>query len=376
MQKLDRYIFRQISLIFVFFLLVFTLIFWINRAISLFDRLISDGHSASILFQFALLSLPSITTVVFPLACFAAVMFVTHRLKNDSELTVLQSAGLSPWRMIRPYFIFGILCMLILWFITTFVVPNAAKMLHDRQIELDSSVSAQLLKDGKFIHPFKGITFYIKGIESDGTLLNVFLHDRRNKDEFLTYTATRAFLAKDENRTVLYMENGLIQTIDTSSKDLSTTEFRSVAIDLSDSIKKRDSNTAYLSHLSTWLLIKKRQEVAELTRASNGAIVLELHNRLHRPIFCFVAAILGFSSLLIGNYNRFGLGKQIALAVSIIVLIKITESYTTKLSLNNFQLWPLIYFPSLIGIISSILFLKISSSKYRVSLLHYTFILP
>lgn len=368
MQKLDRYIFRQISLIFVFFLLVFTMIFWINRAISLFDRLISDGHSASILFQFALLSLPSITTIVFPLACFAAVMFVTHRLKNDSELTVLQSAGLSPWRMMRPYFIFGILCMLLLGFFTTFVVPNAAKMLHDRQIELDSSVSAQLLKDGKFIHPFKGITFYIKGIESDGTLLNVFLHDRRNKDEFLTYTATRAFLAKDENRTVLYMENGLIQTIDTSSKDLSTTEFRSVAIDLSDSIKKRDSNTAYLSHLSTWLLIKKRQEVAELTRASNGAIGLELHNRLHRPIFCFVAAILGFSSLLIGNYNRFGLGKQIALAVSIIVLIKITESYTTKLSLNNFQLWPLIYFPSLIGIISSILFLKISSSKYRVSL--------
>ena len=368
MQKLDRYIFRQISLIFVFFLLVFTMIFWINRAISLFDRLISDGHSASILFQFALLSLPSITTIVFPLACFAAVMFVTHRLKNDSELTVLQSAGLSPWRMIRPYFIFGILCMLILGFFTTFIVPNAAKILHDKQIELDSSVSAQLLKEGKFIHPFKGITFYIKGIESDGTLLNVFLHDRRNKDEFLTYTATRAFLAKDENRTVLYMENGLIQTIDTSSKDLSTTEFRSVAIDLSDSIKKRDSNTAYLSHLSTWLLIKKRQEVAELTRASNGAIGLELHNRLHRPIFCFVAAILGFSSLLIGNYNRFGLGKQIALAVSIIVLIKITESYTTKLSLNNFQLWPLIYFPSLIGIISSIFFLKISSSKYRVSL--------
>ena len=85
MQKLDRYIFRQISLIFVFFLLVFTMIFWINRAISLFDRLISDGHSASILFQFALLSLPSITTIVFPLACFAAVMFVTHRLKNDSS---------------------------------------------------------------------------------------------------------------------------------------------------------------------------------------------------------------------------------------------------------------------------------------------------
>ena len=365
-QKLDRYIFKQLSLIFVFFLFVFTLIFWINRAIGLFDRLITDGHSSSTLFQFALLSLPSTTTIVFPLACFAAVIFVTNRLKIDSEFTVLQSAGLSPWRLNKPYFIFGILCMLILGFFTTFVVPNTAKILHEKQLELDSSVSARLLKGGKFIHPFKGVTFYIKEIESDGTLLNVFLHDRRNKDEFLTYTATRAFLAKDENRTVLYMENGLIQTIDTSIKELSTTEFKSVTIDLSDAIKKGGNNTTYLSHVSTWLLIKNRQEVATSTRASAGSILLELHNRLHRPMFCFVAAILGFSSLLIGNYNRFGFGKQIALAVSIIVLIKITESYTTKLSLHNFLLWPLIYVPSLIGIISSVIFLKISASKYSL----------
>ena len=365
-QKLDRYIFKQLSLIFVFFLFVFTLIFWINRAIGLFDRLITDGHSSSTLFQFALLSLPSITTIVFPLACFAAVIFVTNRLKIDSEFTVLQSAGLSPWRLNKPFFIFGILCMLILGVFTTFVVPNTAKILHEKQLELDSSVSARLLKGGKFIHPFKGVTFYIKEIENDGTLLNVFLHDRRNEDEFLTYTATRAFLAKDENRTVLYMENGLIQTIGTSIKELSTTEFKSVAIDLSDAIKKGGNNTTYLSHVSTWLLIKNRQEVATATRASAGSILLELHNRLHRPMFCFVAAILGFSSLLIGNYSRFGFGKQIALAVSIIVLIKITESYTTKLSLHNFLLWPLIYVPSLIGIISSVIFLKISASKYRL----------
>jgi len=80
-----------------------------------------------------------------------------------------------------------------------------------------------------------------------------------------------------------------------------------------------------------------------------------------------VAAILGFSTLLMGNYRRFGFGKQIALAISIIVVIKITESYTTKLSLQNYLLWPIIYFPSLIGIISSMLFLNISSSKYRLN---------
>ena len=365
-QKLDRYILRQLTLIFVFFLFVFTLIFWINRVVGLFDRLISDGHSPSILFQVALLSLPSTTTTVFPLACFAAAIFVTNRLKNDSELTVFQSAGLSPWRMNKPYLIFGLFCMLILGVFTTFIVPNTAKILHDKQKELDSSVSARLLQEGKFIHPLKGVTFYIKGIESDGTLLNVFLHDRRNKDEFLTYTATRAFLAKDDNQTFLYMENGLIQTVGNLSNILSTIEFKSIAIDLSDALTKRQSNTAYLSHVSTWLLFNNKKEVAKVTKASKGSILLELHNRFHRPMFCFVAAMLGFSTLLMGNYNRFGFGKQIALAISIMVIIKITESYSTKLSLQNFLLWPIIYFPSLIGIISSMLFLNISASKYRL----------
>ena len=162
------------------------------------------------------------------------------------------------------------------------------------------------------------------------------------------------------------MENGLIQTIGTFSKELSTTEFKSIAIDLSDAIKKRENNTTYLAHVSTWLLIKNKQEVATETKASKGSIELELHNRLHRPMFCFVAAILGFSTLLMGNYSRFGFGRQIALAISIIVVMKITESYTTKLSLQNFLLWPLIYFPSFIGITSSLLFLNISASDYRL----------
>ena len=365
-QQLDRYILRQLTLIFIFFLFVFTLIFWINRAVGLFDRLISDGHSSSILFEVALLSLPSTTTTVFPLSCFATVIFVTNRLKNDSELTVLQSAGLSPWRINKPYFIFGLVGMLILGVFTTFVVPTSAKILHEKQKELDSSVSARLLQEGKFIHPFKGVTFYIKEIESDGTLLNVFLHDRRNRDEFLTYTATRAFLAKDENKTFLYMENGLIQTVGKLSGMLSTIEFKSISIDLSDALTKKESNTTHLSHVPTWLLIKNKNEVAKATKASKGSILLELHNRLHRPMFCFVAAILGFSVLLMGNYNRFGFGKQIALAISIMVVIKITESYSTKLSLQNFLLWPLIYFPSLIGTMSAILFLNISASKYRL----------
>ena len=215
------------------------------------------------------------------------------------------------------------------------------------------------------IHPIPGVTFFVKEIEENGTLLNVFFHDRRSQDEFLTYTATHAFLAKNENKTALYMENGLIQTLDASRNELSTTEFKSVTIDLSDAIEKRNREIIYLSHVPTWLLITNMQKVKELTNSAQSSANFELHTRLYRPIFCFVAALLGFSSLLIGTHSRYGFSKQITLALSIIILMKIIESYTIKISLGNFTLWPLLYLPSLFGMIASILFLMIANSRYR-----------
>ena len=365
MKKLDFYILKQLFLTFVIFLFIFTIILWINRAIRLFDRIIADGHRSSVLLEFALLSVPSIASIVFPLACFATVIFVTNRLKNDAEITILYSSGLSSWRLLKPYLIFGVLSMLSLSVFTTFLAPSASKKLHEKQIELDSSVSARLLKNGKFLHPIKGVTFYVKEIKDDGTLSNIFLHDKRSEDELLTYTATHAFLAKNENKTVLYMENGLIQTFDNSRKELSTTKFKSITIDLSDSIEKRSSEKIHLSHVSTFLLLKNSQTVVELTSASRQLINLELHTRLHRSIFCLVATVLGFSTLILGNYNRLNLSKQIALAISIIVLIKIIESYTIKIFLDSFAFWLLLYLPSLLGVMVSILFLAASNSNYR-----------
>ena len=123
------------------------------------------------------------------------------------------------------------------------------------------------------------------------------------------------------------MENGLIQTIRVDTQDLSTTKFESVVIDLSSAIEKKNIDKVYLSHVSTWLLMSDKKQVGIITQANKGLINLELHTRFHRSIFCFVAAILGFSCLLLGNFSRFGLSKQISLAIITIILIKSSVLY-------------------------------------------------
>lgn len=368
MKKIDRHILTQILSVFCFFLSILILIFWINKAINLFNKLISEGHSSSVLFNFALLSLPSTTAIVFPLACLGASIFVTYRLKNDSEFTILQNIGLSPWRIARPFVFFGVISTIILGIITNLAVPYASEQIHKNQIELDNSVSAKLLKDGQFIHPLEGITFYVKEIETDGTLLDVLLHDRRNKDEILSYTANQAFLARDALNTTLYMKNGLIQAINDEMQTLSTTRFESVAIDLSTAIKKQNSSMVYLSHVPTWLMLQDIDKVGTITNVTKSWVNLELHNRLHRPLFCLVGAILGFACLVVGDFTRFGLSKQISLALSTIILIKVVESYASQLAVSNYSYWPAIYLPSSLGILISTVLLIIASMKFRFTL--------
>lgn len=368
MKKIDRHILTQILTVFSFFFLILILIFWINKAISLFNKLISEGHSSSVLLKFAFLSLPSTTAIVFPLACLGASIFVTHRLKNDSEIVILQNIGLSPWRMARPFVFFGVISTIILGIITNFVVPYASEQIYKNQIELDNSVSAKLLKDGQFIHPLEGITFYVKEIETDGTLLDILLHDRRNIDEILTYSAKQAFLARDESNTTLYMKNGLIQAINSKMQTLSTTRFESVAIDLTTAVKKTNSNMVYLSHVPTWLMLEDIEKVGILTNVTKAWVNLELHNRLHRPLFCFVGAILGFACLIVGDFTRFGLGKQIGLALVTIILIKVVESYSSQLAISNYSHWPAIYLPSSVGILISTILLIIASMKFKLTL--------
>ena len=58
MSKFDRYFFNQLLVSFLFFSIVLIAVFWVNKAVILFDKLISEGHSAAIFFEFSLLALP------------------------------------------------------------------------------------------------------------------------------------------------------------------------------------------------------------------------------------------------------------------------------------------------------------------------------
>ena len=218
--RYDRYVLSQLLLFFGFFALVLVAVFWINRAVVLFDRLIGDGQSALVFLEFTALTLPNLIRMVLPMAAFAAAVYVTNRLNTESELTVMQATGTSPWQLARPVLVFGLVAAAMMSVLTHYLLPASVSQLAVREAEVSRNVTARLLSEGSFLHPAPGVTFFVRQIDRDGTLNDVFLSDRRNPDQNVTYTASRAFLVREGDKANLIMVDGIAQRLDTATNTL------------------------------------------------------------------------------------------------------------------------------------------------------------
>ncbi|MFP4274660.1 MAG: LPS export ABC transporter permease LptF [Paracoccaceae bacterium] len=336
--------------LFGFFALVLVSVYWVNRAVILFDQLIADGHSAGIFLEFSLLSLPKVIGLVLPMAAFAAAVYVTNRLSTESELTVMQATGFSPWRMARPVAVFGLIVAAMMAMLTHVLIPASVTQLKQREAEISGSVSARLLREGTFLHPTPGVTFYIGDITAEGELRDVYLSDRRQPARPVAYTARNAFLLRGDEGTTLVMVDGLAQSLDRPGQQLSTTTFADFAYDVSALVETRGPSRPRLDQMSTAALLGDPAAAAALTGDSLARVLEEAHMRFQDPLLAMVAALIGFSTLIAGGFSRMGLGRRIVLAIFLLVAVKLVESAVADPLRGRAALWPLVYVPTLAGL--------------------------
>ena len=356
----------QLMTLFGFFALVLVSVYWINRAVQLFDVLIGDGQTAWVFAEFTALTLPNVIRLVLPVAAFAASVYVTNRLSSESELTVMQATGFSPWRLARPVFVFGLIVAAMMTALTHFLVPASLGQLVERQAEIARNVTSKLLTEGAFLHPSDGVTFYIREITPQGALEDVYLSDRRRDGESLTYTADTAFIVRDGDAAKLVMIDGLSQTYNRSTGRLFTTHFSDFSYDISALIAKDTVRTEHESYLSTPRLIEEADRMATLPSSSPGTVAEELHGRFNQTFLCIAFALIGFATLLVGGFSRFGVWRQIVGAIVILTVVKLIEGLVADPVRADAGAWPLLYLPSVAGLVIAVALLAWSGREHRI----------
>ncbi|MEX0316321.1 MAG: LPS export ABC transporter permease LptF [Ruegeria sp.] len=360
MSRFDGYFLRQLLVLFGFFTLVLVGVFWITRSVSLFDRVISGGQSAMVFLEFTALSLPTLIRTVMPMAIFAASVYATNRLSRESELTVMLATGSSPWRLARPVLLFGLISGLMMGAISLYLRPASVLQLEQRQQEVAGDVTAQLLNEGEFLHPADGVTVYIGSIELDGTLNDVFLSDRRDPAEPVTYSGTRAFLVRGGAGLNLVMLDGMALRYDTGTRTMSTTLFQDVSYDISSLTRGGGMLKRSLQAIPTVDLILDRDSISEVEEYSVGEMIEELHQRFSWIAICIAVALMGFATLMLGGFSRFGLWPQILTAFTILVVLEGIRGVIAPVVIQRPELWWLLYCPAILGIAVSTAFLAVA----------------
>lgn len=364
MARIDRYMLSQLLTLFGFFSLILVLIYWINRAVRLFDRLIADGQSAWVFLELTSLSLPGLIRIVLPLSAFVAAVYVTNRMSSESELTVVQATGYSPFRLARPVVYFGLIVAAMMSVLTHFLVPMASERLALRSAEISQNITARLLTPGAFLTPTDGLTFYIREITPNGEMLDIFISEATNPGRRVTYTASQAYLIRTDNGPQLVMVNGLAQDLDLTTQRLTTTGFDDFAYDIGALIGDATVRTRSVNGLSTWELLNPTDQTVADTNQSVEQLIVRGHDRFGQAFLGFVAGLIGFSALVAGGFSRFGLWRSIMLAVGLVIVLKILESTGTSIARTNAALWPFVYLAGIGGIVISAALLWASTRPY------------
>jgi len=364
--RFDRYLLSQLMVFFGFFALVLVMVYWVNQAVLLFDRLIADGQSAAVFLEFTALSLPNVIRVVLPVAGFAASVYATNRLSSESELVVVQAMGFSSFRLARAVLVFGLIVALLTGILANILVPISETRLKERSVEIKNNITARFLTEGEFLHPTDGITFYIREITPEGELKDVFMSDNRDENNQVIYTAKNAFLVREETGPKLVMFDGMAQTLDPKSNRLFTTSFSDFSYDIGGLVDNNAPNRSRISEISTRDLIFPTPELLAKTGYNTAMLVYSGHKRIAQPLLAIVMALIGFSTLLVGSFSRFGVVRQIIAAILIIVLIRVLDSVLTEFVRRDETLWWLLYVPVLVGFLVTALLLWMSERPGRI----------
>lgn len=347
--RFDRYVLSQLTTLFGFFTLVLVAVYWLNRVVLLFNKIVGDGQSMRSFLELSLLSLPDVIRTMLPLAAFISALYVVNRMSSDSELVVVHAVGVSPARLARPVLVFGALVAVLLAVLSNYLVPVSRTALADRMAAISRNITAKVLTEGKFIHPTDGVTLFVRKITPLGEMQDLFLSDGRSTVSRTTYSAQRALLVPVATGPKLVMFDGTAQTLNLKTERLSVTRFKESTYDIGALIGKAGPHGRGVAELSTYELLTADPAAARESGASPEQMRYDGHARIAEPLTAAAAALMGFAVLMLGGFSRFGNMRQMAVGAVMLILLQVIIDWCAGMGPTAPGFWALAYLPPAAG---------------------------
>jgi lipopolysaccharide export system permease protein len=176
---ISRYVVREHLGPFAFALIALTSLMLLNFISRQFGELVGKGLPWSAIGQFFLLSIPFTLALTVPMSVLVAVLYAFSRLASENEVTAMKANGVSPWRLVAPAIVGGVLMSIALLAFNDQVLPSANHELKTLQDDISQTKPTLFLKE-QVINPIAEGKFYLTADKVDragGRLSQVVIYD-------------------------------------------------------------------------------------------------------------------------------------------------------------------------------------------------------
>ncbi len=328
MGSISRYIFRTTFGAFLVVLVSLTAVIWITQAVRDIDLITNQGQTVLVFLSITTLVIPLLVLVIAPIALVIAVAHVLNKLSTDSEIIVMNAAGMSPWFLFRAFMNVALVVSLIIAVIGAYIAPKSLRMMRDWLTEVRANVVGTIVQPGRFTTVEAGVTIHIRERRPNGQLIGIFLDDRRDPAERFTILAEFGDLLENDNGTFLVMQKGSVQRQQAKEPDPNMVVFDRYAFDLSrfaggPQAVKYSIRERYLSQLLM------PDEDDKLAREQPLHFRAELYDRLIAPFYPLAFVILAFAYLGAPRTTRQGRTMSLLGAIGAVGLLRVTGFAST-----------------------------------------------
>ena len=296
MGSIDRYVFRTTLASFAVVLVSLTGVIWITQALRGIDLMTSQGQTIVTFLGITSLVIPALALIISPIALMIAVSHTLNKLATDSEIIVMNAAGLSPFRLLRPFLLATLVVALMVAVIGSYLAPDGLRRLKQWDAEITADVLANILQPGRFAQLDQNLTMRIRERQPGGLLVGVFIDDRRDPKERVSIVADHGTVLKNEQGTFLILEDGNLERFEVGKRDPALVAFGRYGFDMSQFSNRSHDVTYNVRELYLWELLSM-PESDPLYQQFPGQFRAELHDRFMAPVYPFAFAVLTFAFL-------------------------------------------------------------------------------
>ena len=317
MNRLDRYIFREVLTPTLIALIALTFVMVGRELSALLELVVRRSATGYELFSIIAAIVPGALIVTIPTAVLVGVLTGFGRLSSDSESVAFRAAGLSMFTILRPVLTLGMLAWGANILLSVWIAPAAAANLQQLTRSIGIRQLALELQPRVFNEDLEDTVLYVQDISPDGTdWRGILVANLGNPDEpQVTFAQSGRLLSDPDNEQYqVTLVNGSRHVVSPLAPDrYSSTRFDALTLPVPippEPIETVESTPIERSTRALWNAVR----ADEATYAEQ----VEFHRRLALPFASIAFALIGFPLGLSTNRGGRSMGLVVSAALMLI----------------------------------------------------------